>query len=143
MAKTENINTKMSDNFKVEIHSSGREHFETALTLAWKHAPGGYAITYAIDPDPNLGLVFFWSDTDKTVGEKATKIAPLPYRMNLKAAIEFAWNWLDTAEYPDEPDHDGSNSKGFVVSTGNHWGHIGGSHFAIVSVSPTWMMHGK
>lgn len=68
---------------------------------------------------------------------------PLPYTLTAEQAVDFLWNFISNCEYPPEPDHDGSNGKGFVVTTGNFWGHIEGFHYSTVMVQPDWQMYGK
>lgn len=84
-------------------------------------------------------LILLWHE-DLVRGVKAT---PLPFPLTCEAAIDFLWAWLATAKYPKEPDHDGDNSKGFIVSTGDFWGHVEGSHYAFLAVYPDWQMYGK
>ena len=84
-------------------------------------------------------MVLLWGE-DHVRGVKAEK---LPFPLSLEAAIEFLWSWLETAEYGNEPDHDGDNKKGFLVTTGNYWGHVEESHYAFIGVYPEWQMYGK
>lgn len=84
-------------------------------------------------------MILFWEkDTVRKV--QATK---LPFALNAKTAVDFLWSWLENATYPEEPDHDGSNHKGFIVTTGDFWGHIEGSHYTVLAVYPDWQMYGK
>lgn len=66
----------------------------------------------------------------------------LPYPLNLKQTTEFGLGWLDEVEYDDQPDHDGSNGKGWRLFT-NYWGHVANYHSAIVGIQPIWAMYGK
>jgi len=84
-------------------------------------------------------MVLLWNE-DSVRGAKATK---LPFPLTCEAAIEFLWSYLTTAEFGNEPDHDGSNRRGFVVTTGNFWGHVEGSHYAFIGAYPDWQMCGK
>ena len=166
------------DNFKVEIHSQGREHFERAVQLAFANAPGGKA-THYIAPIPERhcgdctggktghwigegkdkkycefpcpkcdrkgkhptrpGMALLWSED--RIGD--VKASLLPFPLKAQAATDFLWNYLETVDFGSEPDHDGSNGKGFIVSTGNFWGHVEGSHYAFIGVYPDWQMYGK
>jgi hypothetical protein len=125
----------MSDNFHIDIASSSREHFEMAMKIAFSNCPGGKTEAYKITA--KTGLVLYWS---KENGDKNS--LPLPYNMDLAATTEFAWNWLKTASYDEEPDHDGSNSHGWRVYN-EAWGHVDLQPYAFVGIKPEWMMHGK
>lgn len=163
------------DNFKVEVVSEGKPHFEEAVRLAWANCPGGKA-THYLSPIPEHrcdqclgfgkrkawvagnqqveypcqdckagkipkteGMVLLWS-ADKVREEKAIA---LPFPLTVDAAIEFLWAWLDTADFGQQPDQDGSNRRGFVVTSGDFWGHVEGSHYAFIGVYPDWQMYGK
>lgn len=56
----------------------------------------------------------------------------------LRVLIEFVKGWLREQKYKQQPDHDGSNSKGFVVTNGGMR-----DRGVILSVQPCWAMHGK
>jgi hypothetical protein len=122
------------DNFKVEVRSSGEEHFNIAFNLAMSSAAGGKAVSYKVTD--KSGLILYWH-------ESATGSSPLPYPMEVNAARHFAWNWLSQAEFPPEPDQDGSNERGFIVGTGDFWGHVEESFYSIVFIKPDWQMYGK
>jgi len=83
-------------------------------------------------------LAFFegWTEPPKDAKE-------LPYKMDCNAALDFARNWLKTADYPNEPDQDGSNKKGFRIYSGDFWGHIEDCWAGICVVEPHWIMYGK
>ena len=51
--------------------------------------------------------------------------------------------WLDdVAVYPEEPDHDGSNSKGWRLFN-EKWGKVNDEDAAICAIEPEWLWHGK
>lgn len=85
------------------------------------------------------GMVFLWHE-DNIYG---TPAKVLPYPMSADAAINFFRDWLEVVTYPEEPDHDGSNVKGFLVSTGNYWGHVEECSYAFLGVYPVWQEYGK
>lgn len=66
----------------------------------------------------------------------------LPYPLDSKNVGDFVAGWLANASYGGEPDHDGSNHKGFRLFT-DGWGHVAGYRYGIVGVQPAWAMHGK
>lgn len=119
----------MSDNFQFRIVSEGREHFDIAMSLAFSEYETAVGILF------NPGqVILFWTKSDKA--------NPLPYPMDCKAASDFVWHWLQTVEYDKEPDHDGSNEKGFEVYNEN-WGHVGGMWESFVAIKPVWMTYSK
>jgi len=122
------------DNCALLIVSEGRNMFEHAMHLAFDNAPGGKAKHYATTDED--GLILLWSEDERL------KSQPLPYPMDVAMAIPFVWNWLLQATYPRQPDHDGSNGKGWTFHR-NGWGHVASSHYAIVGIKPTWAMYGK
>lgn len=82
-------------------------------------------------------LILLWSH------EQAPGVMPLAFKMTPAHAIPFVKGWLENAADPgQQPDHDGSNGRGFYVFT-EGWGHVAGMHYAIVGVQATWAMYGK
>jgi hypothetical protein len=166
------------DNFRVEVHSEGRAHFEAAVTLAFANACGGKA-THFISPIPVVpcghcaggksghwkgdckekeycqydckecggtgqiasrpGIILLWHE-DKIGGKDASV---LPFPLKQQAAVDFLWHYLETGDFGEQPDHDGSNGKGFIVTTGDFWGHVCSSFYAFMAVYPDWQMYGK
>lgn len=165
------------DNFRVEVCSSGREHFEAAVQMAFANAAGGRA-THYISPVPALncvgcvggkkvhwvgeahkqpceypcsrcggsgvseahaGMILLWHEDQ--IGDVEASMLPFP--MDAEAATEFLWAYLRTADYGKQPDHDGDNKEGYIVTTGDFWGHVGGSQYAFLGVYPDWQMYGK
>lgn len=122
----------MADNTKIDIRCEGRENFEEAMKLIFQCASGGLATHYRFDN--KYGIVLYWAES-----EKATR---LPYSMNVNAAIEFVWNWLQVVDYGTQPNHDGSNTKGWTVFNEN-WSQIDHEWQAFAAIRPEWMMHGK
>lgn len=170
------------DNFRVTVHSRGREHFNAAVLLAFGNSIGSKATHYVRDlPErsclggcfegrcttwepyapgenkresvehacptchgtgkipPESAMILLWYEADV----RNIKATPLPFPLTSATVTDFLWSWLQTVEYPPQPDHDGSNSKGFIVTTGDCWGHIEGCHYTVLAVYPDWQMHGK
>jgi hypothetical protein len=125
----------MSDNYKFEVTSEGREHFDIAMGLAFgKSYKTRKATHYKITAEH--GLILCWTDG-------MNGAMPLPFPMDLQAATEFAWGWLrNGAEYGRQPDHDGDNKPGFRVYN-EDWGHVAHAWQAFVGIQPAWMMYGK
>lgn len=153
------------DNQTIDVTSEGREGILHALSIIWNAAaPGGRAKHYRIlklkerteyyqheargerpaftthhtatveSPDGCETLILLWNEE--------TGSTPLPYPLTREQAAGFIADWLGTVGYGDQPDHDGSNGRGWRLFTGN-WGHVAGHHYAIIGVQPAWAMYGK
>lgn len=123
------------DNFHFDMTSSGAEKLKTALLLF--DPPGRRVVGYSIGDAIALQrkrLVLHWHES-----QAATM---LPFPMTLEQAAAFAVAWLEHADYGREPDHEGSNSKGFRLYC-EGWGMIGSDFSAFAAVEPAWAMHGK
>lgn len=121
------------DNFQIRIVSEGRDHFDKALEMAFFKYSN--ATHYSLKSG---NLTFYWNDPPESA-----EALPLPYRMVVKSASDFAWHWLESADYGTEPDHDGDDGKGFVITNGDCWGQIDGAWQSIVQIQPCWAMYGK
>lgn len=145
------------DNRTIDIVSEGNKSLEMALNIIWTNCPGGKATHYKIvklketisyygkptdshyskleeDQEGEETLILLWHE------EKGAAV--LPYPLELEDAISFVKGWLKNTNYHDEPDHDGSNGKGWRIFT-EQWGHVAGHSYAIVGVQPRWAMYGK
>jgi hypothetical protein len=128
------------DNFGVHVLARDPETFRQAFRLAFIYRTAThYAVTkiaqenYMVNTEAPT-LVLYWYKDEKAL--------PLPYEMDCEAALAFAEGWLKSASYPEEPDHDGDNEKGFLLTTGNFWAHVGG-HGSIMAIQPCWALLGK
>lgn len=87
-------------------------------------------------------LIFMWSD-DAGSNQLLTKMS------DPEAVASQVYEWLKNAEYGKEPDHDGDNSKGWLISVeGNYsWpprdDGYKGSNYEVFTVSPEWIEYGK
>lgn len=151
------------DNRQVEVVSEGKAALALAVQLIWPNAPGGKAshyrevklkpkTTYYGDPrNPDAGtthhstslaedpkgcptLILLWH------GERGSQ--PLPYPLGFEQAVEFVHGWLGATDYGSEPDHDGSNGRGWRIFC-DHWGHVAGHSSAVLGCQPAWAMYGK
>lgn len=156
--KTDRLMEKMvsdrpcMDNNRLIVVSKTRKDFELAMELAFRHgfSARGWWI-YKFDPnkpyndfDPThlLGVA---SDTFLVLSawdHSNPNFHPFPLDIDCDSAIDFAWKWLEQQEYLNEPDHDGGNSKGFVMFN-ETWGNVDHDHSAICAIGPAWAMHGK
>lgn len=122
------------DNFRIDITCRGDQPLEKTLILAFDQQKAvGYLIT------PNSGLVFLHSMAQS---EFKLGSAAFPFKMDAIGAADFARRWLAEQDYGPQPDHDGSNTKGWRVYN-EMWGHVDGMWTAICAVQPVWAWHGK
>ena len=116
------------DNFRVDVTAEGDDRLRAVLALFDHDTVVGYRT------DARRRLVFYWSDSEKAIA--------LPFPMTIEQAADFAIGWLRHADYGDEPDHDGSNGKGWRIYN-EAWGHVDGDWSAFVAIEPAWAMYGK
>lgn len=122
------------DNFEMRVLSMVKTHFEMALRMAFDAAPGKKATHYRVTK--KHGFIFCWHESEHK------DVQPLPYEMGFAEAVPFAWGWLKKQDYGREPDHDGSNQKGFLIYN-EDWGHVDGDSYAFIAIKPEWAMQGK
>ena len=115
-------------NYNLVLISDMKEQFDMAFSIVFN---GHQTAThYYITADGNF--ILFWA--------KVEGANPLPYPMQVEAAREMVWEWLkNAAVYGPEPDHDGSNYKGFRIETGD----ADGKWQCIVRVQPCWAEYWK
>lgn len=115
----------------------GVTHYAIRPVKEGQKAPDGKWL-YNCEPRP-LRLVFFnHYDIKKEDGDKTT----LPFKLDADGASDFARRWLEEADYGREPDHDGSNGKGWRIYN-EGWGHVDNDHYGVIAVTPVWAMYGK
>lgn len=123
------------DNRHVDITSEGNDDLDLALRIIWSNAPGGKATHYTfINSDGTNTMVLLWNEEKGAIA--------LPFPLDLGGAINFVINWLKNVQYGPQPDHDGSNGKGWRVYN-ERWGHVAGYRCAIVGITPRWAMYGE
>lgn len=84
-------------------------------------------------------LAFFWSTPKGEINDAAHPFIVKPSNLTLALMIDA---WLTETEFPQQPDHDGSNSRGWRIYN-ETWGHVEGSFYGCFAVEPRWQMHGK
>lgn len=119
------------DNQTIQITSQGEPDFRKALSFFFR-SPIDVVKFYSVSE--SHGLILYWAECNDA--------KPLPFVMAEKAAADFAWNWLQQADYPPEPDHDGENGKAFQIYN-EAWTHVNGRWEARVGIRPVWAMFGK
>lgn len=120
----------MADNFRFDITGAP---LDQCLDIAIIGAPGKKVVGWSVDTDGRR-LVLYWSTSPRAT--------PLPAPLKGEALLGFVKSWLESVNYDSEPDHDGSNSRGWRVYNEN-WGHIGNDPYAFAAIEPAWLMHGK
>ena len=122
------------DNFKIDIIWEGQARFREILGMVLgKHNSKSKKFEY-YEIDEKLGLILYWTESKNAI--------KLPYPMDAKALVDFAWNWLQSADYGREPDHDGDNGKGWRIYT-EGWGQVKSDWATICAIEPIWAMYGK
>lgn len=93
----------------IDIQSVGKDKFKTVLNL-FNSKIEGYL------QDDEKGLILF-----AYIPNSNDEINKLPYNMTMNQAVDFLYGWLEQCTYPPEPDHDGSNEKGWRIYNNNNW----------------------
>lgn len=121
----------MADNFSLSVTSGRPSHLKAAIQMAMDIHTSvvGWAVV------PTRGFVLYWSHAE------GIHQFPVPLK-NVETLVGFVRDWLELQDYGAQPDHDGSNSKGFTVYN-ESWGHVNGQWQAFVAIKPEWMIHGK
>lgn len=119
------------DNRTIDITSEGKDAFHMALSLF--DPPGKKVVGYKATAKR---LTFFWMESSSAGYTK------LLYPLTIPQAADFALGWLATVDYGREPDHDGSNGKGWRLFN-DTWGRIDGDSYAFAAIEPAWAMYGK
>lgn len=145
--------SQCADNYRFDITAWDGHHdfsmMDLCLKIAfadhktvthWSHEPGVLAPVengrfYAMWKKPPRLILYWWDGDSKDL---TPFLAPMTY----EAAVGAVRAWLEGQDYANEPDHDGSNSRGWRIYN-EAWGHVGGHRGAICAVEPAWLMHGK
>lgn len=121
------------DNFHLDLTSKGQNTLRQAMQLFNNRASkvAGYRVC------PERGMILYWC-----ASRNGDDVTMLPFKMTLEQAADFAYQWLQEADYGTEPDHDGDNEKGFRLYC-EGWGHVNNDYSAFAAVKPAWAMYGK
>lgn len=132
----------MADNYMLNVVCDRKEVFDAAVRLAFSMRYKPVAKFWAVK-DGSLILLQWKSESEQA--------NDFPMEVTVDTAIAFCWEWLQQQPYPEEPDHDGSNKKGFWITTtsaaevgdADCWHKPGGFHGGILRLTPHWCMYGK
>lgn len=134
--------------FRLAMHLAFRQHAEAWSWWLWDGIRPDHDTDRSED---QLGsargpyLVLSWDGFPQKnfVSSKLDDYKNLfPVGLTHELASDFAWSWLMKQEYRSEPDHDGSNGRGFIMFN-DTWGHVGKDRYGIVAIGPAWAMRGK
>lgn len=128
-----------AETFELVVASDTEADFQAAVKLAVGDRERVWL--YRLDPQ-GRHITFLWGAPDTTNAVK------LPYSMNAQQAADFAWGWLmqfDWKEFGDqEPDTDGSTTKGFRITVhAPIEDHDPLRFYSVFCVKPQWMVYGK
>lgn len=119
------------DNFSIDVTSNNDKALLSALEIVFQN--NSKAVGYKIKC--KHGLVFYWHDDVKD-------LIRLPHKTGPADVLPVIKGWLAEQDYGEEPDHDGSNGKGWRLYN-EAWGHVDGESAAFFAVKPEWAMYGK
>lgn len=142
------------DNLSIDVTSIGDAALELAIRLAMtggKAAHVRYAklkeqtryfgmptndhMTRLVEDDQGVPtMIFLWHEDRHS--------QPLGRDINPFGAAQLATIWLKETEYGEEPDHDGSNRKGWRAFS-HSIGDALGCHYTIIAIQPAWASYGK
>lgn len=135
------------DNFHLDVTCEGKAALRLVVDLAFTQhrrvthyavreaEPAVTEPQYSKKPARPKRLVFMWTDG----GREAVK---LPFELDAEATTDFAARWLAEQDCGREPDHDGSNGRGWRAYC-EGWGHVDGEYQGFLAVTPVWAMYGK
>jgi hypothetical protein len=140
------------DNWSINLCDSSREHFELAMKMAFEsNCPGKKVKFYALSDD-NRSMVLIWGDKHKEGPVQLGKydkpipaqIKALPYEMDVKAAIDFTWHWLNGAADQGKEiwSDDVWREVGYRLHT-NYWGHALEHHYGVIAITGEHALIGK
>jgi hypothetical protein len=128
------------DNRRFNINGKEREHFFTALELAFnidrKKTANGWSF------DPFKGMILHKYDR-----ANINKFMGSP---SIETIGNMVWDWLieiDESSMPHDDwdmdeDHDGHNGKGWRIYL-EDWGRVNGDSSAICAIKPVYLWYGK
>jgi len=136
--------SRPADNFRVDITSWFKHDLQTAVELidrdghnivAWDVKDGMLFLLWHDNGSKDHGTArYVEGERQDWVLQPKQLLSPLAGN----ALVELIWSWLHDQEYPDEPNIDGSCSRGFRIQT---W--ESDCSYVHIVVEPEWLMHHK
>lgn len=127
----------------LDISTDDRGSLVLAIKILqkWDKSVSHYRTGQDIDGKPYL--ILMWSDDKKST--------PLMAKMEEAEAIaDQIYAWLKTQEYGHQPDHDGSNNKGWRITNkgpkikeGQYYPEYDSSFYDVLCVRPHWIEYHK
>lgn len=102
---------KLGDSVIFNINGTSKERLVAVMRLAVGFPASGYSITKV--NDVSTFVLYRYTQT--------TAAIPFPSLLGPEECAMIAYKWLESAEKPVPPDHDGYNKMGWVAYTGV-WG---------------------
>lgn len=129
------------DNWIFDVNGYEKDHLKAIINLALMQT-GNKIVGYTIDV--TRGIILYWY-----VPDDKTNVVVFPLQ-NFDLIIETIWAFLKETKWAvsfekweEDADHDGHNTMGFRVKTGN-WGHIDYvGHSAFLLIKPIYIWFGK
>lgn len=125
------------DNFRIDITDNRNLTEWLTLCMGQHRRAEGWS---AHNDDKGQRIIFYWHPPFSP--SEQDEYTPLPVPVDASNVSSLVQAWLDKADYGKQPDHDGSNSRGFRIYN-EAWGFVDNKRNAIFAVQPVWAMHGK
>ena len=133
--------------YQINVVSDDPQLLLHALTIAMSHSHVADKGCWGWGEHPEKGLILFAHPLSGRTKDLFPS-NPFPTRLRLDQVVPMVKQWLSVQQYGREPDHDGSNSKGWHVFTESYGGILltdgyQNSWEAICAIKPVWIEHGK
>lgn len=126
------------DNFNFTVEG-GMECLPHAVALAYTEVgnpTGEYGVNGWYEAPADKGQDVLILTRLKGAGQRLVSPNKLPHVLSEEQAISMITSWLESQDYGKQPNHDGSNGKGFKAWSPEHWADV-------IVVQPRWSMYGK
>tara|TARA_Y100001973_G_scaffold99594_1_gene159059 strand:+ start:371 stop:748 length:378 start_codon:yes stop_codon:yes gene_type:complete len=115
----------------VRVNGFSRDRLAYALELFHGFPAHGYRV------DEKLGAIVLMQYANNK------DMIPFMTPLSASACADMIFEWVKNQPYPKEPDHDGSNKKGWIVWVDKFNRIDGQDYHAFVAIKPEWIMYGK
>lgn len=137
----------MSDNFHFDLTGVPLDLCMQVATSQHNRGAIGYRIQTEPSTDyrarewkpatPAGRMVLYWAEP-----ESGVQINLFPAKLAADDLVPLIKAWLSEQDYGRQPDHDGSNGKGWRVYN-EGWTHVNGEWQAFAAIEPAWLEYGK